>query len=348
MRPSTRTRRRKAAGCSKASPARIISPNALRSAPQRNWSNACGAESWLSSSKFHPASAAILASLHSPEVAFWIDGAMPFRGETTKGYVNGLVLALCAGPRCRAPWPQPRIQRLCWRRQYRKSLPLQSGFQERLHHGSQRHRDHAGSDPGNHGDHRRRPRGGNRLDRQFSLHAHQQIRIPPGQAVPLCRRRDAGVHPPGADGVCRFPRAGQGIFRSPRARGVALRLLDLRLRATHLDLHPDPGRGSLCNHGYRRHPHGELFRPARARVLPHRPGKGDRPDVSDGLVPADQRRHLHQRPGLFRSLVQCARPCGVRRRLFHCRSYHSCGNRRAEMSAQPGGRCTRTGEHRMQ
>ena len=33
-----------------------------------------------------------LASLHSPEVAFWIDGAMPFRGETTKGYVTALVL----------------------------------------------------------------------------------------------------------------------------------------------------------------------------------------------------------------------------------------------------------------
>ena len=33
-----------------------------------------------------------LASLHSPEVAFWIDGAMPFRGETTKGYVTGLML----------------------------------------------------------------------------------------------------------------------------------------------------------------------------------------------------------------------------------------------------------------
>jgi ribosome-dependent ATPase len=33
-----------------------------------------------------------LASLRSPEVAFWIDGAMPFRGETAKGYVNGLVL----------------------------------------------------------------------------------------------------------------------------------------------------------------------------------------------------------------------------------------------------------------
>ena len=33
-----------------------------------------------------------LANLRSPEVAFWIDGAMPFRGETTKGYVTGLGL----------------------------------------------------------------------------------------------------------------------------------------------------------------------------------------------------------------------------------------------------------------
>ena len=33
-----------------------------------------------------------LESLHSPEVGFWIDGAMPFRGETAKGYVTGLLL----------------------------------------------------------------------------------------------------------------------------------------------------------------------------------------------------------------------------------------------------------------
>jgi hypothetical protein len=31
-------------------------------------------------------------TFHSPEVAFWVDGAMPFRGETTKGYVTGLSL----------------------------------------------------------------------------------------------------------------------------------------------------------------------------------------------------------------------------------------------------------------
>jgi ribosome-dependent ATPase len=33
-----------------------------------------------------------VASLRSPEAAFWVDGAMPFRGETTKGYVTGLLL----------------------------------------------------------------------------------------------------------------------------------------------------------------------------------------------------------------------------------------------------------------
>jgi ribosome-dependent ATPase len=33
-----------------------------------------------------------LQNLRSPEVAFWIDGAMPFRGETAKGYVTGVTL----------------------------------------------------------------------------------------------------------------------------------------------------------------------------------------------------------------------------------------------------------------
>jgi ribosome-dependent ATPase len=32
-----------------------------------------------------------LANLRTPEAAFWVDGAMPFRGETIRGYVSGLV-----------------------------------------------------------------------------------------------------------------------------------------------------------------------------------------------------------------------------------------------------------------
>ena len=33
-----------------------------------------------------------LTNQRSPEVGFWVDGAMPFRGETTKAYVTGLML----------------------------------------------------------------------------------------------------------------------------------------------------------------------------------------------------------------------------------------------------------------
>jgi ribosome-dependent ATPase len=33
-----------------------------------------------------------IANRRAPEVGFWVDGAMPFRGETTKGYVTGIVL----------------------------------------------------------------------------------------------------------------------------------------------------------------------------------------------------------------------------------------------------------------
>ena len=32
-----------------------------------------------------------VANLRTPEAAFWVDGAMPFRGETIRGYVSGLV-----------------------------------------------------------------------------------------------------------------------------------------------------------------------------------------------------------------------------------------------------------------
>ena len=56
-----------------------------------------------------------LASLHSPEVAFWIDGAMPFRGETTKGYVTGLMLRYAQDLAVERFGPNAAIQRLCWR-----------------------------------------------------------------------------------------------------------------------------------------------------------------------------------------------------------------------------------------
>ena len=61
-------------------------------------------------------------------------------------------------------------------------------------------------------------------------------------------------------------------------------------------------------------------------------GKGDWPDVSSGLVSADQRRHLHQRTRLFRSLVQCARPCASSRSATSLPLIYCCRSRRTEMS----------------
>ena len=119
-----------------------------------------------------------LASLHSPEVGFWIDGAMPFRGETTKGYVTGLVLRYVQDLAVERLGPNPvsnvYLGGVNIENRFRYNQAFKSVFSM------------VPSvivmmlvlDPGNHGDHRCRAREGNRLDRQFSLHADQQIRIP--------------------------------------------------------------------------------------------------------------------------------------------------------------------------
>ena len=96
---------------------------------------------------------------------------MPFRGETDKGLRHRLGAALCQDLVTERLGPNAASNVYLGGAQYRKSLPLQSGLQERLQHGSERHHDDAGSDPGNHGDHRRRAREGDRVNRQFSLDA---------------------------------------------------------------------------------------------------------------------------------------------------------------------------------
>ena len=247
-----------------------------------------------------------LASLHPPEVAVWIDGAMPFRGETAKGYVTGLALKYAKDLAVERLGPNIasnvylgglNVENRFRYNQAFKSVfamvpsvivmmlilvpVIMSGTAVVL-------------------------REGNRVDRQFSLDAHHQIRVPRRQAAAVCRRWNVDLHPPAADVAVRVPRAGQGVFRRPRARDAAVRVLDHWLRATRLDLHPDTGLGGLRERRSLRHPRSELFRSARARVLPFWPGQVYRPDVSSGLVPADQRRGLRQVARLFRPVVQHA------------------------------------------
>ena len=263
-----------------------------------------------------------LASLHSPEVAFWIDGAMPFRGETTKGYVTGLLLRYAQDLAVERFGPNPvsnvYVGSVNIENRFRYNQAFKSVFSmvpsvivimlvlipaimatigvvREVETGS---------------------------IANFRSTPISKFEFLTGQAVPLCRRRDAGVHHHGADGVFRFPRAGQGIFRGPRARDALLYVF------------------STCGFGqlvstFTRTQVAAVFATTVIAIIPTvnfsgllvpvssltGAGTGDRPAVSSGLVSADQRRHLHQRTGLFRSLVQCARPCGLRGRLLHCRSY---------------------------
>ena len=214
-----------------------------------------------------------LANLHSPEAGFWIDGAMPFRGETAKGYVTGLLLRYAQDLVTERLGPNPvsnvYVGSVNIENRFRYNQAFKSVFSmvpsvivimlvlipaimatigvvREVETGS---------------------------IANFRSTPISKVEFLVGQAVPLCRRRDADVHPHAARGVCRFPRAGQGVFRGPRAWNFALRFLHLRFRATRLDFHQDPGSGSFCDLGSRHHTHSELFRPARARVLAHRRGK---------------------------------------------------------------------------
>ena len=67
-----------------------------------------------------------------PEAGIWIDGAMPFRAETVRGYVSGLAMGYLV----------ERAKLHDWRydcasaSRYQRPVPLQSGIQERLRHGA--------------------------------------------------------------------------------------------------------------------------------------------------------------------------------------------------------------------
>ena len=123
-----------------------------------------------------------LTNLRSPEVAFWIDGAMPFRGETAIGYVNGLTL------RYIQDLVTERLGPNAVSNVYVGGLKIENRF--RYNQGFKSVFSMVPSVivmmlvliPGDHGDYCCRARERNRLDRQFPVHAHQQIRIPHGQA----------------------------------------------------------------------------------------------------------------------------------------------------------------------
>ena len=314
-------RRRKAAACSKASRARIISPNGLRSAPPPNWSNACGAESWLSSLKSQPASAAISRACIRPRSPSGSTAPCRSAARQRKGYVTGLVLRYAQDLAVERLGPNAASN------VYLGSLNIENRF---------------------------------RYNQGFksvfamvpSVIVMMLVLIPAIMAtIAVVREKETGsIANFRSTPISKFeflmgkqfPYVVVGmltfallllmaffVFNVPVEGSFGALALGALLYVfstcgfgqVDLDLHPDPGCGSLCDHGSLRHSHSELLRSAGAGVLPHRPGKADWPDVSSGVVSADQRRHLHQRPGLLRSLGQRARPCAFRGGLPHCRAH---------------------------
>ena len=84
-------------------------------------------------------SAAISSAAAPPEVGAWIDGAMPFRAETIRGYLQGMHQLYLADPASRRRGRAPTASR------YRDPLQIQSGLRQHLRHGARRHRADAGA-----------------------------------------------------------------------------------------------------------------------------------------------------------------------------------------------------------
>ena len=237
-----------------------------------------------------------LASLHSPEVAFWIDGAMPFRGETTKGYVTGLSLRYAQDLVDRALRPQSRHPTSISGASTSKTASATT-----------------------------------RLSRASSPWFRASIvimlvLIPAIMAtIGVVREKETGsIANFRSTPISKlefllgkqFPYVVVGMLTFVLMLLMAFFVFHVPVKGSFgalalgalLYVFSTCGFGQLVSTFTRTQvaavfattviaiiPDRELFRSARARVVPHRSGKADRPDVSSGLVSADQRRHLHQR-----------------------------------------------------
>ena len=262
-----------------------------------------------------------LASLHSPAAAFWIDGAMPFRGDTTKGYVTGLLLRYAQDFVTERFGPNPTSN------VYLGSVNVENRF---------------------------------RYNQAFksvfsmvpSVVVIMLVLIPAIMAtIGVVREKETGS-------IANFrstpisklefllgkqtPYVVVGMLTFVIMLLMAFVVFNVPVKGSFgalafgalLYVFSTCGFGQLVSTFTKTQvaavfattviaiiPVVNFSRSARARVIPHRPGQANRSDVSSGLVSADQRWYLHQRAYLFRSRAQCSRPCGLCGRLLHCLSY---------------------------
>ncbi len=213
-------------------------------------------------------------------VGAWVDGAMPFRAETIRGYLQGVHAQYLSDPAINKTGDGSG------RGNDRDPVPLQSGFQERLQHGAGNHGNASGPDPGHPDGAGDRPGKGTWFDYEFLCHAGDPDRIP-------CRQANS-VHRPGVrqllhttrDDAAGFQRPAEGqCCNAGTGRGSLCGDID-RLWHADLVVCANTNRGTV-RHG---HPYGHTRDPVRrhadAGVVPVRGGRLHRKDLPDDLFPS--------------------------------------------------------------
>jgi hypothetical protein len=207
-----------------------------------------------------------LMAARKAELSVWLDGAMPFRAETTRGYVAGLttqfaqsVVASHAAS-SHAPTPFTIETRFRYNQDFKSANAMVP-----------------------------------------SVIMLMLMLIPAiMSAIGVVREKETGS--PDRDPEDKHP--DQGIGLGPGAGDAALCLCYDWLRSADLELHAHPGRGCLRHGDPVGYPRCQLFRPHGAGSLALGRGTSHRREPAPGLVPAGQRGRLHQGAGCGRSLAQ--------------------------------------------
>ena len=232
-RSSTATTAPRAVTTSTTSPAHAISSGDRRLGDRRRHRPASArGGSWRWRSRSRPGFGRDLTRGRAPEIGVWVDGAMPFRGETIRGYVQGVHqdylarLSTAAEPRA-GPAPTSRCATATtrisgastrWCRHHRAAAPVRPG------------------DPGRAGGGARE---GARLDHQSLRDPGDPPGVPARQAAAVRGHRDGELRNPDDAGRVRVPRPDQGQPGRAHVRRRAVRRDHHRIRAPGLRVHPD-------------------------------------------------------------------------------------------------------------
>ena len=260
-----------------------------------------------------------LITQQTPEIGAWISGDMPFRAETTRSYLGGVMQSYLADLSARLTGTPSSFSLINIEQRYRYNQSFKSIYSEvpstimvmlilipaiMTALGVVRE-----VETGSIANFRSTPI--TRLE--FLL----------GKQLPYVLIGVSSFATLVLSGDFRVRRAGHGLLGGAHRRRLPLRVRGDRVWPLDVDPRSHAGGRGVRNNLHCPHSNRQLLRPARSGLVPLRRRARHRSRLSVVLVPADQRRRLHQGAWLSRALD---RPSGVRnlhRRLSRRGGAHS-------------------------